>query len=169
MLRKKFTKSQNDSNCIMNVTRYTDYSLRAMIYIANKGNELSTIREIADAYGISKNHLMKIVQELGSRGYVTATRGKSGGIRLARDSKDINIGALVRDMERNKVLADCFPGGPGCAISSRCALKGILLEALEAFFATLDRYTLADLVFSSQERPELVRLLAIGDTYNLTT
>ena len=145
----------------MHITRYTDYSLRALIYIASKGEELSTIREIAEAYDISRNHLMKIVQELSNRGYVTAIRGKSGGLRLARDSKDINIGALVRDMERNRVLADCFPGGPGCAISSHCKLKGVLSEALEAFFHVLDRYTLADLLASPVERPELISLLSI--------
>jgi Rrf2 family nitric oxide-sensitive transcriptional repressor len=133
----------------MHITRYTDYSLRVLIYVALKGQELCTIREIADSYDISKNHLMKVVQELNNKGYLSALRGKNGGLRLAGRPEDINIGRLVRDTEQDFVLVECFnrvQNAPGCVIAPVCQLKRVLAEALEAFFAVLDQYTLADII-----------------------
>lgn len=144
----------------MYITHYTDYSLRVLMYVATKGEQLSTIREIADSYGISKNHLMKVVQELNSKGYVTAIRGKNGGLRLNRPAASINIGALVRDMEKGCALVDCFAGGAGCVITPACLLKNVFAEALEAFFSALDKYTLADLV-PENKKPELAQLLRV--------
>lgn len=143
----------------MYITRYTDYSLRVLMYVALKGEEQSIIREIAESYGISKNHLMKVVQELNSKGYLIALRGKNGGLRLNGKPENINIGTLVRGTEQD-ALVDCFKGGIGCVITPACHLKLIFAEALEAFFKTLDQYSLADLL-PTQQQPELVKLLRI--------
>src|SRR5690606_31820486 len=128
----------------MHITRYTDYSLRVLMYVALKNDGLSTIGEIADSYGISKNHLMKVVQELNIKGYITAIRGKNGGLRLAGPAEAINIGQLVRATEQDLALVECFSGGQHCVITPACELKKVFAEALEAFFAVLDQYTLAD-------------------------
>lgn len=144
----------------MHITRYTDYSLRVLMYVALKGNEISTIREIADSYDISKNHLMKVVQELNTKGYLIALRGKNGGLRLNGRPEDINIGVLVRDTEQDLALVDCFMGGKGCVITPACHLKLVFAEALEAFFKVLDQYTLADLL-PPQKQPSLIKLLRI--------
>lgn len=146
----------------MHITRYTDYSLRVLIYLGVKGDGLSTIQEIADAYDISKNHLMKVVQELNIKGYLTATRGKSGGICLNRPAESINIGALVRDTEQNFELVECFGNANQCSITPACQLKKVLAEALESFFCVLDQYTLADLL-PKAKRPALLSLLQITD------
>lgn len=145
----------------MRITRYTDYSLRVLMYVALKGEELSTIREIAESYGISKNHLMKVVQELNNKGYLTAIRGKNGGLRLAGSPESINIGHLVRDTEQDFALVECFDSGNGCVITPACQLKMVLAEALSAFFKVLDQYTLADLL-PGKNAPEMVRLLNMG-------
>src|SRR5690606_17598163 len=142
----------------MHITLYTDYSLRVLMYIALKGEELSTIREIAESYNISKNHLMKVVQELNNKGYLIALRGKNGGLRLNGRAEDINIGALVRDTERDVALVECLGERNSCIITPACQLKFILSEALEAFFKTLDNYTLADLL-PPERRPEIIKLL----------
>lgn len=130
----------------MHITRYTDYSLRVLMYVALKGDELSTIREIAESYDISKNHLMKVVQELNSKGYLHAIRGKNGGLRLRGDPKDINLGELVRSTEQDLSLVECFGNSNQCVITPPCQLKRVLTEALEKFFHTLDGYTLEDLL-----------------------
>lgn len=130
----------------MHITRYTDYSLRVLMYAALKKDELSTIREIADSYDISKNHLMKVVQELNNKGYLQAIRGKNGGLRLKGEPEDINLGELVRSTEQDLTLVECFGGNNQCPLTSACRLKGLFAEALEAFFKVLDGYTLADLV-----------------------
>lgn len=144
----------------MRITRYTDYSLRVLLFLAVKGEEQSTIGEIAQSYGISKNHLMKVVQELNSNGYVVATRGRNGGLRLKGRPEDINIGTLVRGTEQDLALVECFNGGTGCVISPACELKKVLAQALEAFFAVLDGFTLAD-ILPERKRTDLIRLLAI--------
>lgn len=144
----------------MYITRYTDYSLRVLLYLALKKEEQSTIREIAESYGISKNHLMKVVQELNIKGYIVAQRGKNGGLRLNGDAKNINIGTLVRETEQD-ALVDCFKGGIGCVITPACHLKMIFVEALEAFFKTLDQYSLADLL-PKKHQSELLKLLQIS-------
>ncbi|MCW8877850.1 MAG: Rrf2 family transcriptional regulator [Kangiellaceae bacterium] len=135
----------------MHITRYTDYSLRVLMYLAVKGEALSTIKEIADSYQISKNHLMKIVQQLNSKGYVIATRGKNGGLRLNGKPEDINIGVLVRDIEQDLTLVECFGEGNTCVITPACQLKTVFAEALECFLQKLDQYTLADLLPQHQQ------------------
>ena len=145
----------------MRVTRYTDYSLRVLMYVALKGDQLSTIAEIADAYDISKNHLMKVVNQLANKGYLRATRGKNGGMRLNRPAEEINIGELVRDTEQDLELVECFGPTNECVITPACELKKILAQALETFFSTLDQFTLADLLPQKYQK-QLVKLLDLA-------
>lgn len=144
----------------MRITRYTDYSLRVLLYVALKGDQLSTIGEIAEAYDISKNHLMKVVQELAAKDYLLAIRGKNGGMRLNQSPENINVGELVRDMEQDLELVECFGSNSSCVLTPACELKHVLGRALEAFFSTLDGYTLADLL-PAQRQDELVQLLEL--------
>ena len=145
----------------MQITRYTDYSLRVLIYLAINKQQLTTINDIATSYNISKNHLMKIVQQLNQQGYVLATRGKNGGIKLNREPKDLNIGKLVRVIEDKNKLIECFGADNQCVITPSCQLKNIFAEAQENFFKTLDAYTLQDLIGEPQQAA-LINLLAIN-------
>lgn len=144
----------------MHITRYTDYSLRVLIYLAVNNNQLTTINEIAKSYNISKNHLMKIVQQLNVKGHLLAIRGKNGGIKLNRLPSEINIGSLVREIEDKNNLVECFGENNQCTITPSCQLKGIFAEAQESFFKTLDNYTLDDLLGKNM-RYALLELLAI--------
>jgi len=141
----------------MRLTVYTDFSLRLLIFLALKDEKLATIAEIAKAYGISKNHLMKVAHRLGLAGYVETTRGKGGGLRLARRPEDIVLGEVVRDTDM--ALVPCFARtGAACAIFPSCELRAALGAAQNAFLAALDQRTLADLV---RLRAPLRKLLAI--------
>ncbi len=131
----------------MKLTRYTDYALRVLMHLAARPERLSSIAEIARAYGISHNHLMKVVHDLRKEGYVAAVRGRSGGFRLGRPAAEINVGAVVRHTEEGFDLVECG----SCLIAPACGLTGVLNEALRAFMATLDGYSLADLVASRAE------------------
>jgi len=144
----------------MHITRYTDYSLRVLIYLAVNNNQLATINEIAKSYDISKNHLMKIVQQLNVKGHLLAVRGKNGGIKLNRLPGDINIGSLVREIEDKNKLVECFAENNHCVITPDCQLKRIFAEAQEDFFKALDKYTLADLL-GADKHNALAGLLAI--------
>lgn len=143
----------------MHITRYTDYSLRVLIFVALKGEERSTIHEIAERFDISRNHLMKVVHQLSQKGYLTAIRGKNGGLLLSRPAREIGLGRLVRDTERDLALVECFSDHNRCIITPACRLMSILDEALEAFFQVLDRYTLEDIL--GPRAPELIRLLQL--------
>jgi Rrf2 family nitric oxide-sensitive transcriptional repressor len=139
------------------LTRYSDYSFRVLMYLALHPERLATIDEISRSYGISKAHLMKVVHELGLRGYVETVRGRGGGLRLARPADRIGVGEVLRATEE-LALVDCFEPRPGrCVIESACVLRPVLHEALAAFQSVLDRYTLADLV--ARRRGPLTRLL----------
>jgi Rrf2 family nitric oxide-sensitive transcriptional repressor len=127
----------------MRLTLYTDYSLRVLMYLGLKGEQLATISEIAAYYNISRNHLMKVVHQLGTLGYIETLRGKGGGIRLARPPAEIGIGDVVRHTEETLELVEC---GRGCVIDPVCQLKYTMKEAMGSFMATLDLYTLADLL-----------------------
>ena len=142
----------------MRLTVYTDYSLRMLMYLAVKdGGGPATIAEVAGAYGISKAHLNKVAHRLGQAGYVQTTRGKGGGLRLARPAKEIGLGDVVRRVEPDMALVPCFePVHAPCPIVPACGLRGALYEARQAFLAVLDRYSLADLV---RRRAELGALL----------
>ncbi|MEZ8824977.1 Rrf2 family transcriptional regulator [Vibrio amylolyticus] len=146
----------------MKITRYTDYSIRVLIFLAMKGDKQSTIGEIAERYQISKNHLMKVVQQLNNQGYIIATRGKNGGLRLNGPASSINIGKLVRDIEQDLNLVECMSSKNTCSITPACKLKQILAEALQEFFIKLEEYTLADLV-QNEQGPELIQLLQLTE------
>ncbi len=142
----------------MRLTMYTDYSLRVLIFLASKpSTEMSTVQEISDAYQISKNHLTKIVHELGKLELIETTRGRGGGIRLSVDPSSINVGELVRKTEDDFHLVECFdPSKNTCILSKACLLKGVLYEALQAYFAVLDRYTIADFLHNKDELQSLL-------------
>ncbi len=142
----------------MRLTRYTDYSLRVLIYLAVRPDGFGTIQAVAEAYDISRNHLMKVVQELNRRGYIDTVRGKGGGMRLRLPPAKINVGRVVRDMENDMVLVECFGPDNRCVITPECMLKNVLSEALSAFLAVLDRYTLADLVAEPEPLQRLLRV-----------
>jgi Rrf2 family nitric oxide-sensitive transcriptional repressor len=143
----------------MRLTSYTDYSLRVLMYLAVRSEEVATIEAISRAYGISKAHLTKVVHELGRAGLVETTRGRGGGLRLARRPDDIGVGEVVRRTEEKMDLVECFDSETSqCRIEPACRLRGVLGEALDAFLTTLDRYTLADLV--ARRRKPLSDLLA---------
>ena len=143
----------------MRLTTFTDYCVRALMFVALKGNELSTIDEIAKRYGISRNHLVMVVFRLSQLGYLNTLRGKGGGIRLASDPAKINLGKLIRKTEEDFSLVECFREQEClCVIEPACVLKKALRAALAAFFEVLDGYTLADLVKPSRN---LARLLGV--------
>jgi len=133
----------------MRLTQWTDYTLRVLMYCAaTEGREQPvTITEVAEGYGISRSHLMKIVQELSARGLLETTRGRGGGIRLMKPASTINIGAVVRATETDFNLVECFdPATDQCRLSNNCRLKGVLWRAMQAYLAVLDGVTLADLM-----------------------
>lgn len=132
----------------MQLTRHTDYAMRTLIYLGMKGEELSTIGEIARSYDISENHVMKIVNQLGRLGYVATQRGKGGGLRLARAPEEIRLGEVVRHTEETLSVVECLTEGydGDCRLAPGCRLKTILADAQKAFLTHLDRYTLKDLV-----------------------
>lgn len=144
----------------MRLTVYTDYALRTLMYAALHADRLSTINEVAAAYGISRNHVMKVVYELGVAGYIETVRGQQGGVRLKSPPGEISLGEIIRRTERDVGVVPCMdPGQVGyCAITPACKLRRALGEATIAFFAVLDNYSLADLT----ENQELLREL-LGD------
>ncbi|MDW0118005.1 Rrf2 family transcriptional regulator [Sporosarcina thermotolerans] len=142
----------------MRLTLYTDFSLRVLIYLgAKEQNELSTIQEISDQYQISKNHLTKVVHELGKMGLIETVRGRGGGIRMKLKPEEINVGELVRKTEDDFYLVECFSSdGNQCILSPVCRLKGALQEALVAYFAVLDKYSIADFIVNKDELAALL-------------
>ncbi len=150
----------------MRLTLHTDYALRVLMYVGVKGDTLSTIPEIVAHFDISKGHIMKVVHELGQRGYLETIRGRRGGIRLARKPTQINVGAVVRDMEEELGVLGCLQDSEGyCRIEGCCVLRSALRDATNAFLATLDGYTLADLV---RPRRALARALELDGTAPLS-
>ena len=142
----------------MRLTRYTDFCFRVLIHVGLKGDTLSTTREISERFGISSNHLMKVVYDLNVKGYLETVRGKNGGIRLGRAPEKINIGALVRATEDDLAPVECHTPECQCRIAPCCVVKQALGAALQAFLTVLDRYTLADLL---EPRQELAQMLGI--------
>ena len=166
----------------MRLTNYSDYALRSLIYLAVKPepHTLANISDIANSYDISKSHLTKVIHQLGQLGYIESVRGKNGGIRLARASKDINLGVLIRQIEPDFDLVECFAvpvskdkGSQskdlpvtfieektdkpiGCVITPVCQLKSVFSEALRAFITVLERYTLADIINNEDELATLL-------------
>lgn len=145
---------------MMRLTQYTDFSLRVLIYLGLHDDRRCTIREISDAYGISRNHLMKVVQQLAAEGFINSVRGVGGGLTLSADASSLNVGRIVRAMEPDLGLVECMRPGNECVITPACSLTGMLIEARKAFLDVLDGYTLGD-ILASPRRRELSRLLGI--------
>ena len=134
----------------MQLTLYTDYSLRSLIYLEVHSGKLCTISEIAEYYQVSRNHMVKVVHNLSQKGYIRSVRGKGGGLSLALKAKDINIGDVVRDTEPHFNVVECFdPQSNSCTVEPLCRLKPILGKATNAFLSILDKYTLADMLKDS--------------------
>ena len=137
----------------MRLTAYTDYTLRTLMYLGLNRDHLATIQEIADLHGISKNHLMKVVHQLGLSGMVETVRGRNGGLRLKKEPADINIGDVVRNTETDFFMAECFNReSNACVYAPSCILKGVLSSATAAYLKVLDAVTLADLITKDGKR-----------------
>ncbi|MCZ8093463.1 MAG: Rrf2 family transcriptional regulator [Acidovorax sp.] len=140
----------------MRLTQFSDFAVRVMLYLAAHTERLCSVGEIAGAYEISDNHLMKVVSKLAAEGYIKSVRGRNGGIRLGRPATEINIGKLIRYTEGHIDLVGCAQ----CKLNGVCNLPGPLDLALAAFFAVLERYSLAD-VLGTQDGMRMLRQLAI--------
>jgi len=128
------------------ITKMTDYALRLLMYVAQRPERLCTIVEVARVHGISEPHLMKVAHRLGVRGWLVTVRGKGGGVRLACEPEAIVLGRVVRDIEPDFELVECFGTATRCNLSGQCRLAEVLGGALQSFLAHLDAYTLADLL-----------------------
>ncbi len=130
----------------MRLTTQTDYALRTLMFLASQEGS-QTIDDIASAYGISKNHLMKVAQRLAGAGVIVSQRGRGGGLTLARDPAEINIGSVVRAMEEVSQFVECSPGSTNnCIVTPVCGLSHMLVDAVEAFLSHLDKFTLSDVM-----------------------
>jgi Rrf2 family nitric oxide-sensitive transcriptional repressor len=141
----------------MQLTTFTDYSLRVLMFTHAAGGRLVTVEEIANTYGISRAHLMKVVNALTRAGFLTAVRGRFGGLRLARGAEDISLGDVVRSMEPGFDIVECFSTGD-CAIANCCKLQGVLRDAVCAFLDILDHKTLADIALRPKDFLEVCEL-----------
>jgi Rrf2 family transcriptional regulator, nitric oxide-sensitive transcriptional repressor len=145
----------------LNLTLHADYSLRILLYLSEHMDRPVSTQEISEAYGISRNHLVRVAQTLQSHSFVKASVGRSGGLTLSRDPSEINIGQVVRKTEPNFRIVECFePKTNTCKISPVCRMRGVLAEALSAFIHVLDGYTLADVARVEGNAP-LTNFLAI--------
>jgi len=143
----------------MQLTQYTDYSFRVLIYLAEKPEGLTTVSEIAKFHSISRNHLVKVIHNLATKGFISTTRGRNGGMVLSRPSTMINLGDVVRKTEPNFNIAECFNiGGNCCVITPTCDLKSIFSEAQTGFLQVLDKYTLADAVIRDRQSRKIISL-----------
>lgn len=142
----------------MNLTVQSDYAFRTLMYLAVQEPKISTIQEISEHYGISRGHLMVLVHRLGGLGFLENTRGRGGGIRLARPSSEIRLDEIVRATEPGFELVECYRGDSNqCLITKPCRLRGILDEAMEAWLGVLNKYSLADLVVRNTALVHLLR------------
>ena len=142
----------------MKLTKFSDYSLRLLIYLAVHGDRVVSIREVSRAYGVSPHIIVKAVRLLVAEGAVTSVRGRRGGLRLGKPPRDINVGRILRRTEPDLDLVECFsPATNTCPIAPACGLKGVLTHARKAFLDVLDAHTLADFL---PRAPTLVRLLS---------
>lgn len=149
----------------MQLTLHTDYSLRVLIYLAQKNDELATISEITDFYRISRNHLVKVVHHLAQENFIHTTRGKHGGVRLARAAKLISIGEVVRRMEPNFDIVECFNNSnQPCKVSPVCTLKEVLHRAGSEFLGLLDQYSVADAVMQNDSTEQVFAVSQLLDT-----
>lgn len=142
----------------MRLSRHSDYALRLLMLLAVRDRSLATIAEIAGTYGISRSHLMKVAQDLTRLGVVESVRGRSGGLRLGRPAAEIRVGAVVRQMEPDLTIVECFQAtGGACRVAPACRLKHAFAEATRAFIEALDRYSLDDLVSGNAPLADLLK------------
>ncbi len=134
----------------MQLTAFTDYSLRTLMYLTARPDTLSTISDISDYYGISRNHLVKVVHRLSQLSYIETTRGKGGGIKISPQTKKLRLGDVITTLEPDMRIAECFDVKTNtCKITGACKLKHFLSEANQSFINTLNAYTLADTTMRS--------------------
>ncbi|MBA4173725.1 MAG: Rrf2 family transcriptional regulator [Hyphomicrobium sp.] len=144
----------------MKLSNFTDFGLRALILLADRKGEVLSAATIADHFNVSRHHMAKVLQELSAAGYVEGIRGAQGGVRLARDPRDIRIGDVVRRLDKDQALVDCFRNGwTDCALLPRCRLKGMLARAKQGFLRELDRFTISDCL----EKNGAARALDLAD------
>lgn len=145
----------------MRMTFHADLGFRTLVYLATAAPEGSTIPQIAEAYDVSENHLRKVTHHLTKLGLVDSTRGKGGGLKLAKDPSKISIGWAMRRLEPDFAIAECMGAEPQrCVISGNCGLQSILMEALSSWFSVLDKYTLADAIGGSRRLKRLLQIPA---------
>lgn len=130
----------------MRLMTMTDYAMRLLMYLGQRPGSLCTISEIASAYGISEGHMMKLTHKLGLHGWIETVRGKGGGIRLAHAPETIRLGDVVRCIENDFYLVECFASGSTCTLTGHCQLTEVMHSALDSFLNRLDDYTLADIL-----------------------
>lgn len=153
----------------MRLSSFTDYSIRMLIHVAARDPDLVTISQVSQSYRIAKNHLTKVAHVLGRAGYLDNVRGRNGGLRLGRPATEIVVGQIVRLGEAKSPLVECFdPTTNRCVVTPACRVKHIFSDACEAFYATLDRFTLADIVIRPGEFLALLEPYFPGDL-NLRT
>jgi Rrf2 family nitric oxide-sensitive transcriptional repressor len=142
----------------MNLKKYTDFGLRVLLFTGMKEeDELASIKEISEVYNISQHHLGKVVHELNKLGLIETIRGRNGGIRLKKPAGEINVGLVIRQLENDFSMLECFTHGERhCVIEPGCTLKHAVNKALAAFFNVLDEYTLRDLIHNEEELKELM-------------
>ena len=136
----------------MRLTTLTDYALRLLMHVAQQPERLCTITEIAERYGISEPHLMKVTHRLALAGWLETVRGRGGGMRLAKPADQISLGAVVRDMESDFDIVECFGSSRQCALDGDCKLAGVISDALQSFLPHLDGLTLQDVLPSAHTR-----------------
>jgi Rrf2 family nitric oxide-sensitive transcriptional repressor len=145
----------------MQLTVHTDYALRVLMYLCLRPNRVVTIDEITDFYEISRNHLVKVVHHLSSKGFINTARGKNGGMQLSRPATEITIGDVVRKLEANFDIVECFSmDSKKCRVLPICGLKSVLHQASENFLAFLDQYSLADAVQPNEQFTKLISRLS---------
>jgi Rrf2 family transcriptional regulator, nitric oxide-sensitive transcriptional repressor len=143
----------------MKLSSFTDYALRVLMYLGLEPERLGTIQGVSEAYGISENHLMKVVHHLAKSGVIESVRGKGGGIRLALSPDQIRLGAVIRTAEGDAPIVECFSANDRCKITPNCRLPRILQEAFDALYVSLDHYTLADLLAKPQPLSQILHRL----------
>lgn len=146
----------------MHLTSFTDYSLRTLLYLAAHPGESFSIKDIAEYYGVSRNHLVKVAHKLGQLGYIETSRGKGGGIKIAPHAGQTRLGDLVVELEPHMNMVECFdPATNTCKIASGCHFKGILAKATKSYLTTLNQYTLSKAALTKSYFDETQKIVPI--------
>ena len=143
----------------MRLTTLTDYALRLLMYLAQRPERLCTIAEVASSYQVSEAHMMKVTHQLGLAGWIETVRGKGGGMRLAHAPKDIGLGAVVRSVEPDFFMVECFSTASSCILSGDCKLTAVVEGALQSFMNYLDAKSLADILPDDATAAQVIRFM----------